>query len=334
MKWYPWLRPSFEQLVGSYQAGRGHHALLLQSLNGMGGEALIYALCRFLMCRQPEGHKSCGHCHSCQLMQAGTHPDYYALSPEKGKSALGIDAVRDVNEKLYEHARLGGAKVVWISDAALLTDAAANALLKTLEEPPENTWFFLACEEPARLLTTLRSRCRLHHLAPPSEPYALAWLEREVSLPQESLLTALRLCASAPAAALELLQEPLWTARQQLCQALAATLASGDWLALLPILNHEQAAVRLHWLASLLVDAQKRQQGITLVSNPDVWPLLEQLAHSLPAARLQAIAHDVCPCREQLLNVVGVNRELLLTERLLRWEHYLQPGTVLPVSHL
>ena len=68
MKWYPWLRPSFEQLVGSYQAGRGHHALLLQSLNGMGGEALIYALCRFLMCRQPEGHKSCGHCHSCQLV--------------------------------------------------------------------------------------------------------------------------------------------------------------------------------------------------------------------------------------------------------------------------
>ena len=334
MKWYPWLRPSFEQLVGSYQAGRGHHALLLQSLNGMGGEALIYALCRFLMCRQPEGHKSCGHCHSCQLMQAGTHPDYYALSPEKGKSALGIDAVRDVNEKLYEHARLGGAKVVWISDAALLTDAAANALLKTLEEPPENTWFFLACEEPARLLTTLRSRCRLHHLSPPTESYALAWLEREVNLPQEALLTALRLCASAPAAALELLKEPQWTARQQLCQALATTLASGDWLALLPILNHEQAAVRLHWLASLLVDAQKRQQGIALVSNPDVWPLLEQLAHSLPTSRLQAIAHDVCTCREQLLNVVGVNRELLLTERLLRWEHYLQPGTVLPVSHL
>ena len=155
-----------------------------------------------------------------------------------------------------------------------------------------------------------------------------------MSLPQESLLTALRLCASAPAAALELLQEPLWTARQQLCPGAGGyPLASGDWLALLPILNHEQAAVRLHWLASLLVDAQNDSRGLP-VSNPDVWPLLEQLAHSLPAARLQAIAHDVCTCREQLLNVVGVNRELLLTERLLRWEHYLQPGTVLPVSHL
>lgn len=334
MKWYPWLRPSFEQLVAGYQAGRGHHALLLQALPGMGGEALIYALCRYLMCRQPEGNKSCGQCHSCQLMQACTHPDYYTLAPEKGKSALGIDAVRDVNEKLYERSRLGGAKVVWIGDAALLTDAAANALLKTLEEPPENTWFFLACQEPARLLATLRSRCRLHHLAPPSESYGLAWLEREVTMPQETLLSALRLSANAPAAALDLLQESHWASRQQLTQTLAGVLSSGDWLALLPILNHEQAAVRLHWLASLLLDAQKRQQGITLVSNPDAWTLVNQLAQALPAARLQAIARDVSACRDQLLNVVGVNRELLLTERLLRWEHYLQPGTVLPVSHL
>lgn len=334
MKWYPWLRPSFEQLVAGYQAGRGHHALLLQALPGMGGEALIYALCRYLMCRQPEGNKSCGQCHSCQLMQAGTHPDYYTLAPEKGKSALGIDAVRDVNEKLYERSRLGGAKVVWTGDAALLTDAAANALLKTLEEPPENTWFFLACQEPARLLATLRSRCRLHHLAPPSESYGLAWLEREVTMPQEALLSALRLSANAPAAALDLLQESHWASRQQLIQTLAGVLSSGDWLALLPILNHEQAAVRLHWLASLLLDAQKRQQGITLVSNPDAWTLVNQLAQTLPAARLQAIARDVSACRDQLLNVVGVNRELLLTERLLRWEHYLQPGTVLPVSHL
>ncbi|MDJ1656383.1 DNA polymerase III subunit delta', partial [Raoultella sp. Ech2A] len=122
--------------------------------------------------------------------------------------------------------------------------------------------------------------------------------------------------------------------RQQLIQTLANALTGGDWLTLLPILNHEQAAVRLHWLASLLLDAQKRQQGISLVSNPDAWTLINQLAQALPASRLQAIARDVSACREQLLSVVGVNRELLLTERLLRWEHYLQPGAVLPVSHL
>ncbi len=110
MKWYPWLRPHFEQLIGSYQVGQGHHALLIQALPGMGDDALIYAITRFLMCQQPEGHKSCGKCRGCQLMQAGTHPDYYTLEPEKGKNTLGIDAVREVSEKLYEYARLGGRK--------------------------------------------------------------------------------------------------------------------------------------------------------------------------------------------------------------------------------
>ncbi|MEO3989018.1 DNA polymerase III subunit delta' [Pseudocitrobacter cyperus] len=334
MKWYPWLRPAFEQLVTSYQAGRGHHALLVQAREGMGDASLVYALTRYLMCQQPDGHKSCGKCHSCQLMQAGTHPDYYAILPEKGKSTLGIDAVREVSEKLYEHARLGGAKVVWIPDAAQLTEAAANALLKTLEEPPKNTWFFLACQEPARLLATLRSRCRLFHLAPPSEQYGLAWLEREVTMSQNELLAALRLSASAPAAAQALLQEESWASRAKLCQALSATLSNGDWLSLLPILNHEMVARRLHWLVSLVLDAIRQQQGITTIANVDHYALVSQIARSVAPARLQAIAADICTCREQLLSVTGLNRELILTERLLRWEHYLQPGALLPVSHL
>ncbi len=66
------------------------------------------------------------------------------------------------------------------------------------------------------------------------------------------------------------------------------------------------------------------------MSNPDVWPLLEQLAHSLPAARLQAIAHDVCTCREQLLNVVGVNRELLLPSACCAGNITCNPGRFYP----
>ncbi|QHM95350.1 DNA polymerase III subunit delta' [Kosakonia sacchari] len=334
MKWYPWLRPDFEQLVASYQSGRGHHALLIHALPGMGEDALIYAISRFLLCQTPEGHKSCGHCRGCQLMQAGTHPDYYALAPEKGKSALGIDAVREVSEKLYEHARLGGAKVVWIQDAALLTDAAANALLKTLEEPPARTWFFLGCREPARLLATLRSRCRLHHLAPPAENYACSWLAREVTASQETILTALRLCAGSPGAAEALLQNDVWAQRQTLCQATDAALNSGDWLAMLPTLNHDKVAERLQWLSALLLDALKMQQGATLLSNVDALALVEKLARQVQAPTLHALLHAIFTCREQLLSVVGVNRELLLTDLLLTLERYQQTGVTLPVSHL
>jgi len=333
MKWYPWLRPDFEQLIASYQAGRGHHALLIHALPGMGDDALIYAITRYLMCQQPVENKSCGQCKGCQLMQAGTHPDYYALTPEKGKSTLGIDAVREVSEKLYEHARLGGAKVVWISDAALLTDAAANALLKTLEEPPVSTWFFLACREPARLLATLRSRCRMHHLSPPAENYALAWLGRESTASPEARQTALRLSGGSPGAAQQLLADN-WTHRETLCNAFDTALNQADWLSLLSLLNHEQGAERLQWLASLLMDALKIQQGAKLLTNMDVQPLVTRLAHQIRATRLQAMLTALFRCREQLLTVTGVNRELLLTDLLLCWEHYLQPGTVLPVSHL
>lgn len=334
MKWYPWLRPHFEQLVSSYQAGRGHHALLIQAQPGMGDDALIYAISRLLMCQQPQGVKSCGQCRSCQLMQAETHPDYYSLEPEKGKSTLGIDAVRAVSEKLYEHARLGGAKVVWVKDAAQLTEAAANALLKTLEEPPENTWFLLSCREPGRLLATLRSRCRLYHLNAPQESWAINWLQREVTVSQDAALTALRLCDGAPAAALALLQPELWSQREQLCQVVGNAVESRDWLSLLAMLNHEQVINRLHWLASLLLDALKIQQGATLVSNLDAWQLVNLLAQRHSGAMLRAMLHDVFLCREQLVSVTGLNRELVLTDLLLNIEHYLQPGAMLPDTHL
>jgi|GEM_PF-2274058 len=192
----------------------------------------------------------------------------------------------------------------------------------------------MACREPGRLLATLRSRCRLHHLSVPQEAWALSWLAREVTTSQEAALSALRLCGGAPAAALALLQPNVQTQREQLCQALGAVPDSGDWLSLLPVLNHEQVPDRLHWLAALLLDALKIQQGATLLSNADAWPLVNTLAQRLPGVALRAILHDVCQCREQLLSVTGLNRELVLTDLLLTIEHYLQPGTTLPVSHL
>ncbi len=87
MKWYPWLRPAVPTAHCQLSERTGaHHALLIQALPGMGEDALIYAITRFLMCQQPEGHKSCGQCRGCQLMQAGTHPDYYRAGAGKGKS--------------------------------------------------------------------------------------------------------------------------------------------------------------------------------------------------------------------------------------------------------
>ncbi|MDR3431965.1 MAG: DNA polymerase III subunit delta' [Rouxiella aceris] len=324
MNWYPWLNGPYRQLLSQYQGERGHHALLLHASKGLGDDALVYGLSRWLLCQHPQGDKSCGTCHSCHLMIAGNHPDWHLLAPEKGKNSLGIEPIRQLIETLYNYSQQGGAKVVWLAQAELLTEAAANALLKTLEEPPSRTYFILGCREPSRLLATLRSRCFYWHLAAPETSLAAQWIARQ--LPQQPLAiqTALRLGGGTPLAALELLQVERWKQREQLCQQLAASVQQGDLLSLLPQLNHDDVVERLHWLSSLLLDAIKYQQGAAdYVINLDQPQLLNQLANSLGNGALQQALQRWMHCRQQLLSVVGVNRELLLTEQLLAWEHFL-----------
>lgn len=131
---------------------------------------------------------------------------------------------------------------------------------------------------------------------------------------QDALLAALRLSAGSPGAALALFQGDNWQARETLCQALAYSVPSGDWYSLLAALNHEQAPARLHWLATLLMDALKRHHGAAQVTNVDVPGLVAELANHLSPSRLQAILGDVCHIREQLMSVTGINRELLITD--------------------
>ncbi len=328
MNWYPWLNQPYRHIISQHQAGRGHHALLIQAIDGMGDDVLVWGVSRWLMCQRPDGLKSCGPCHGCQLMQAQAHPDWYCLAAEKGKSTLGIDAVRQVTEKLYYFAQQGGAKVVWLPDAAQLSESAANALLKTLEEPPANCWFFLSNREPSRLLATLRSRCMVLSLTPPEEAQSLQWLSCQMPQEEAALQTALRLSAGAPAAALQLLKPARWQARQTLCDALANTLRQ-DILQLLPPLNSEDVATHIGWLLALLVDALKWQQGATRwLSNPDRQDVVALLADIFSARALDESAREWMQCREQLIHVATVNRELLLTDRLLSWADKRKPGVV------
>ncbi|WP_037037341.1 DNA polymerase III subunit delta' [Rahnella sp. WP5] len=325
MNWYPWLSGPYRQLVGQYLTGRGHHALLMHAAAGMGDEALVYGLSRWLLCRHKDGEKSCGTCHSCQLMIAGNHPDWHILQPEKGKNSLGIDPVRQLIETLYNYSQQGGAKVVWIPQTEMLTEAAANALLKTLEEPPAGTYFLLGCREPSALLATIRSRCFYWHLPVPEETLAVHWINRQLSADPVAIKTALRLANGGPLSAIELLQPERWKQRVVLCQQLYVQCQQQDMLSLLPQLNHEDAAERLYWLATLLLDAVKWQQHAgQFIINHDQQPLIALLAGAQSNASLQQSVTAWMHCRQQLISIVGVNRELLLTEQLLEWEQMLQ----------
>ncbi|MGP4123581.1 MAG: DNA polymerase III subunit delta' C-terminal domain-containing protein [Sodalis sp. (in: enterobacteria)] len=321
MKLYPWLNTPYQQILTPYQQTRGHHALLLHSPFGNGEVALCYTLSRWLMCQRPDGSKSCDICHSCRLMITGNHSDFYQPDLGKGRQTLGIDSIRTIIDNVYGRARQGGVKVVWLRDAAQLTEQASNALLKTLEEPPEDTYFLLVCQTPARLLPTLRSRCLYWPLLAPNEAIGLYWLQQAGHEDPLSARIALRLCANAPLAAEILLQPARWQARQALCAALQGALTNGDFLALLPTLNQDKDDEPLHWLLSLLTDAMKWQQGAQeFLVNADRILLISALAARWAADTLQAQWQQWLQCLRRCHEISSVNRELLLTHHLLDWE--------------
>ncbi|MFV0549522.1 MAG: DNA polymerase III subunit delta' [Limnobaculum xujianqingii] len=317
MIWYPWLTPAYKQLVAQYASERKHHALLLQSVPGCGDELLIQALGRWLMCQAPQGEKTCGVCHNCNLMKAGTHPDWHVVEPEKGKTAIGVDQIRQLTETLYNHAQQGGVKAVWFTQSELLSEAAANALLKTLEEPPEGTYFLLASHEISQIPATIRSRCLLWTLGCPNEAFSIEWLSRQNAGQPDSLKTALRLSHGAPLAAQQLLTTEVWKQRDTVCQGLDSAFSQRDLLSFLPQLNHDNANERIHWAVSLLLDVVKYQQGAaSFVVNQDCMSLIQRLATMGSTSVFNQLAKDWLNCRYELLSVAGVNKELLLTNML------------------
>lgn len=173
------------------------HALLLQGKQGIGKLALAEAFAASLLCESPtaDGH-ACGSCGSCGWLSQGNHPDFRYIEPEdaaepeaaeglgsepKGrkKSHIAVDQIRALGETIGLSAHRQGYQVVLLHPAEALNQAAANALLKMLEEPPPGVVFLLVSHQPQRLLPTIRSRCHKLTMAPPKKDTALRWLETQ-----------------------------------------------------------------------------------------------------------------------------------------------------------
>jgi DNA polymerase-3 subunit delta' len=125
---------------------------------------------------------ACGACRACNLLSAGTHPDFQFVSFEptdkgdKLRTELVVEQIRRLGEWFSKTSQFGGAQVVVVEPAEMLNTAAANALLKTLEEPSGNRYLLLVSSRPGRLPATIRSRCQRLEFALPTREVALAWL--------------------------------------------------------------------------------------------------------------------------------------------------------------
>lgn len=170
---YPWLLPTYQQVVNSYKNGKGHHAYLFLHHGEIGQQVLANELTKFFLCANNQDPKvvfGCGECASCQALKLNSNTDFYPLSNAVDDgSIISIDKVRQMIDKVQFAPVLSNNNLVLINNTHRLNKSSSNALLKTLEEPPERTIFLLFLSAGFRVLPTIRSRCMLLNVRSPTE---------------------------------------------------------------------------------------------------------------------------------------------------------------------
>jgi DNA polymerase III subunit delta' len=148
------------------------HAYLFHGEDAIGKRATAVCFAQALLCEHPPETNldSCGICRSCQQIAGRTHPDHFMIEPDRELSTpqIKIEQIREIEQQIMYRPLIGDHKVCIIDDADRLTTGAANALLKTLEEPPDHSLFLLITSRPASLPATIRSRCQSLRFATPA----------------------------------------------------------------------------------------------------------------------------------------------------------------------
>ncbi|CAD5366194.1 DNA polymerase III subunit delta [Rubrivivax sp. A210] len=312
----PWIADALAAALGTQRG----HALLLHAAPGSGALPFALTLAQAWLCEvggvAGGARRPCGRCGSCHLVQARVHPDLRVLLPEtlrrehdwpladdkpegdegkrKPSRQIRVDEVRGLIDWVYKTSARGHGKVALLHPADVLNLQSANALLKTLEEPPAGTRVLLTTADPAQILPTVLSRCQRLRLADPPREQAAAWLAHQGVAAPEVLLAA---CSGRALDALALAR---------------AGVDARAWAAVPPAVARGQGGVFAGWpvprvvdtLHKLCHDAMARACGApTTFFAADAVPAQAALpALSAWSRELDRIArHDEHPWQEALL---------------------------------
>ncbi len=310
---YPWLQGLWQEWQESLKAQRFSNASLLISQAGMGSDQLVEQFSRTVMC-QNYSDEACGFCHSCQLMASGSHPDFHVIKPEKVGKTITVEQIRQCNRLAHESSQLTGVRLFVIEPAEAMNESAANALLKTLEEPSETCMFLLVTERPAALLPTITSRCQQWNISTPNSTEITDWLATQVKGTVPAF--AVHLSGDAPLAALDFIEQKKVDQYQSLEQAfLTVVNKQGDTIKVAKTLASEPIE-QLTWLWYLLSDVQKIHFGLNQpFFTPGSQELSQALDYRLAFSQTTALSHLI----DNLRNHSGLNAELLILDWLFKF---------------
>jgi DNA polymerase III subunit delta' len=288
---YPWQEEQKQRLLELQQQERFPHALLLCGPEGIGLNRFAQTFAMQMLClsKASGADDACGTCQSCQLYTAGTHPDVSIIEPEEEGKQIKIAQIRELIEYVTLKSFSGNMKIAIIEPADAMNRATANALLKTLEEPPSQSMLFLLSNRPSNLPITIRSRCQRIDFKPALDETAINWLNGQSIDSDLSADILLRLSAGGPLKALSLVEEEHLQHRQILLKDLKLlTKNNGDpvqiaanWQAL----GVESIFITLMRLIQDLIRIKLLREQAKLV-NLDLKEDLQDLVNSLDLVAL------------------------------------------------
>lgn len=328
MNEYPWLAPLMQQWQDAIANNNINAANLILSPQGAGIEYFVADLARRLVCINTQisadRSSACGLCHHCELSAAneeslnGNHPDIHWLRSPEGK-AITVDMIREANQWALSSSQLGGRRIIIIEPADKMNESAANALLKTLETPPQDCIFILITQDKYQVLPTIRSRCIQTKLPAIELSVIQDWLKSKTKKPLD--LLALHMYQDAPLRALDFIEQgkdKAW--QQQLDLVVSAKRAQLNPNASLPLsqvssLFKEDSLEKVTWLLYLFHEVKKAHMGVSVWQNHPSLVQVQQVFNYQDADLAYKALIDL---KKQMSQFSGLNTELLMTNFLLQ----------------
>ncbi len=286
------------RLREDFAAGNNVHAYLFAGPRGTGKRSVARLCAMTALCRGKD--KPCGVCGPCRRALSDTHPDIHTVLPPKDKKTVGVDAMREVIAQVGVRSFEDGAKAVIFPRAETLTPAAQNALLKTLEEPPDGTVFFLCTDQPSALLRTVVSRCRVVRFHPLSTGEAAARLVSLGETPQRAREKA-RMAEGCVGQALAI-DDARLALRRQVTEEVFSVHAPDDALPLLSAYreDRERQEQAMDVIEDAVRDALLAQAGAASLDEAGYAPELSAYARAVPLRETLALQGEIVRARRML----------------------------------
>ena len=320
----PWQQQQWDFILTNARQNKLAHAILLTGAAGLGKVLFAQQIVQTLLCeRGTELNKPCKQCRSCHLITADTHPDFYHLTPEEDGKNIKIDAVRNFIGRMQQTAQYDNYKVAIINPAEQLNTAAANALLKTLEEPAARTIIILITSQPNFLPATIRSRCQTLSFAAPKIDIVKPWLQTQIPN-QTNIDQLLQLAENNPLTALRLVQNEEFLLVQQIIKNLIAlTLGQTTPIQLATEWNKLAIQLLLNEMRNMLLDLIRLKSNLAenYLRATNYKNELVKIAHQVDIKKLYQCIDKINNAQLQF-RATNLNQQLFLENLLYDWyEH-------------